>query len=331
MARSQNGWSANDRSVIASYTVPGTNGKLSLRKGDVSVILLDVAGWFNAEIEALFWPGCWGYAEKTITGENTNTLSNHASGCAEDLNAPNHPQGIAPERNFTSAQIAKIRARVRLYRGGIRWGGDYVSAKKDGMHFEWIGSAALARQIADDIRNRTFAGGNVFIVGENPVTLKNDDVTGAPAVPASDLLRLGDSGEKVLAWQGELWRVGIGVGLHDSQFGPATEAGTRTAQIGAGVANDGIVGPSTRTVIAGVPNYPKPAGPELPVCGPGGPPDVVRAFQQRFADRGWKLAVDGKPGNETATVIRKFQAEKGLGVDGIGGGQTWVALWTRTL
>lgn len=329
---SQNGWTANDRSQIATYTVPGTNGKLSLRKGDVSVILLDFAGWWNATIEPLVWPGCWGYAEKTITGGSGRTLSNHASGCAEDLNAPLHPQGVPASRNLSNQQIALIRARIALYRG-MRWGGDYKSAKVDAMHAEWIGSADLARTVADQIRNRTFAGGNVFLVGDNPVTPAKGDVTVAPSTPAppSDLLRRGDSGQRVTDWQGELWRVGIGVGIHDGIYGDATEGGTRILQSAAGIGVDGIVGPSTRTAATSVPNYPKPDGPALPLAEPNGARPTIQAFQQRLRDRGWNVTVDGFYGPQTRDVLRKFQNEKGLIADGIGGGATWVALWTRTL
>lgn len=332
IATSQNGWSANDRSVIASYTIPGTNGKVTLRKGDISVILLDLAGWFNANVETLVWPGIWGYTEKTITGGSGKTLSNHASGTAVDLNAPKHPQGTNPTSNFSNEQIAKIRERVKLY-GSVRWGGDYLSAKKDGMHFEWIGNANDAALVADEIRNRTFAGGDVYLVGENLVTPNVNDVQVQPSTPSpvSDLLKQGDSGEKVVAWQDELWRVGIGVGAHDGEFGFNTTEGTKKLQNGAGITVDGVVGPSTRSVATSVPDYPKAPGDQYPTCGPDGPYGTVFEFQKKLKDRGWNLSVDGRYGNETATIIRKFQAEKGLAVDGIGGGETWVALWTRQL
>src|SRR5690606_20977926 len=65
-ARSQNGWTANDRSVIATYELPG--GKVALRKGDVATILLWVANQFHERVEPLVWPGVWGYAERPIRG-----------------------------------------------------------------------------------------------------------------------------------------------------------------------------------------------------------------------------------------------------------------------
>lgn len=144
---SANGWSANDRSVIASYALPG--GKLALRKGDVSVVLLWCANRWHETVEPLVWPGNWGYAERLIRGSST-TLSNHASGTAIDLNAPQHPLGTDPRANFTAAQINAVRRLVAYCEGAVRWGGDY--SRPDGMHLEINAGAAAVRRIADKIR-----------------------------------------------------------------------------------------------------------------------------------------------------------------------------------
>lgn len=53
----------------------------------------------------------------------------------------------------------------------------------------------------------------------------------------------------------------------------------------------------------------------------------VRQWQQRMAQRGWRIAVDGIYGPRSAAVARQFQAEKGLAVDGLVGPQTWRAAW----
>ena len=147
MVVSANGYSANDRSCIASYEVPG-GGRVALRKGDVSVVLLWCAHRWHETVEPLKWPGNWGYAERTIRG-STTTLSNHASGTAIDLNAPQHPLGV--RGTFTPTQVRAVRAILAYCEGVVRWGEDYTS-RPDGMHLEINAGAAAVRRIADKIR-----------------------------------------------------------------------------------------------------------------------------------------------------------------------------------
>lgn len=56
--------------------------------------------------------------------------------------------------------------------------------------------------------------------------------------------------------------------------------------------------------------------------------DDVKTWQQRMADRGWRITVDGWYGPASAAVAKAFQAEKGLTADGIVGPVTWDAAWT---
>jgi D-alanyl-D-alanine carboxypeptidase/Putative peptidoglycan binding domain len=143
---SQNGYGANDRSVIVSYTVPG--GRLALRRGPAGELLAAAVRRWHDEVEPLLWPGCWGYAERPIRGSTTE-LSNHASGTAVDCSAPRHPLGTEPARNFAPSAISAARRIVADSDGCLRWGGDYTG-RKDGMHLEVIASeqrcaAVLAR------------------------------------------------------------------------------------------------------------------------------------------------------------------------------------------
>ena len=55
---------------------------------------------------------------------------------------------------------------------------------------------------------------------------------------------------------------------------------------------------------------------------------AVRAYQSRLRDRGWRIAVDGIFGKDMERIVRAFQKEKRLTVDGIAGRRTWDALWT---
>ena len=84
------------------------------------------------------------------------------------------------------------------------------------------------------------------------------------------------------------------------------------------------------------PAFPLPAGsyfgpksgPATSVSGYYSHREDLRRWQQRMADRGWSLAADGLYGDQTATVARQFQAEKGLRVDALIGPDTWAAAWT---
>lgn len=141
MAVSQNGYKFGDSSLIATYTVV-RDVKLSLRKGNASVVLLHLARWFDKNIEPLKKNECGGYNPRVISGSNVK--SNHGSGTAEDLNWNEHIRG--KKNTFTTAEAKKIRAQLKFYEGVIRWGGDYTSAPIDEMHYEINkGSDELAR------------------------------------------------------------------------------------------------------------------------------------------------------------------------------------------
>lgn len=53
----------------------------------------------------------------------------------------------------------------------------------------------------------------------------------------------------------------------------------------------------------------------------------IREAQEQLRKRGWTIFVDGYFGPKTASVVKKFQRNKGLRVDGLLGPETWKALW----
>lgn len=55
--------------------------------------------------------------------------------------------------------------------------------------------------------------------------------------------------------------------------------------------------------------------------------DGLTKWQGQMAYRGWRITPDGLWGGESEKVCRAFQAEKGLGVDGLVGPATWRASW----
>lgn len=151
MTVSQNGWPAStNRAAIGVVTPKLPNGvdfPNGVKGGDVETVLMYVASEFNRTVEQLRDGWCWGYNYKVIEGGQT--LSNHSSGTAIDLNAPNHPMGKA--NTFNDAQREAIRRILKTCEGVVRWGGDY-SGRKDDMHFEISGNASAVARVAAKLR-----------------------------------------------------------------------------------------------------------------------------------------------------------------------------------
>lgn len=328
MATSQNGYRANDRSLIVSISVPG--GKLAVRRGDVAVIMQYIAEQFHSTVEPLRWPGNWGYAERKIRGGSS--LSNHASGTAIDLNAPRHYLGAVG--TFTSSQVRAIRKILSACEGTIRWGGDY-RGRKDEMHFEINAGTAKVARVAKKLRPKlqgpSIPGGG----GGGGSTYTT--VTGA-----TPTVRLYHKGEPVK-------RIQAAVGVKaDGYYGPATVTAVKALQRKHGLSADGIVGAKTWAKINGGKPASKPKTPAFPL--PAGhwygvessnPKNHsgyhqsdragIRQLQQRLKDRNWKISVDGIYGPATRAIVRSFQQKAGIRVDGAVGGQTWTTLFTKPL
>lgn len=169
---SQNGYIANDETLLGTFTVPGSKVRLRLRRGPVAEVLLYLAARFDDEVEDIDTAGSfitdakpsipggepsrvdddWSTAFRNIR-DSTAVLSNHASGTAIDLNATQHPRGV--RGTYTKEQIKRVRAILSTLvdpltkRSVVRWGEDYQSAPTDGMHFEInAGEQAVARVAA---------------------------------------------------------------------------------------------------------------------------------------------------------------------------------------
>jgi hypothetical protein len=151
MPLSQNGWSAEPVKAsinVVPLTVAGVPFVGGVKAGDVHTVLRWVAEQWHARVEPLADPGCWGYAYRDVRAGNT--LSNHSSGTAIDLNAPKHPLGKTG--TFTPTQVRQIKAICEAT-GVCRWGGSY-SGRADEMHVEVVGTPA---QVAAAARRLTTA------------------------------------------------------------------------------------------------------------------------------------------------------------------------------
>lgn len=160
-----------------------------------------------------------------------------------------------------------------------------------------------------------------------------------PAGPRE--LRKGYSGDDVHWLQSRLTELGYHVpGGIDGDFGDGTEQAVMNFQGDWAPPVDGIVGAGTRAALADDKNRadqqvdpgPEPATwPQWPgvYYQRGDVAEGVRVFQARLAERGWDVVADGWFGRATLKVVRGFQANKNLVVDGVVGPSTWNAMWTE--
>ena len=116
---------------------------------------------------------------------------------------------------------------------------------------------------------------------------------------------------------------------------PSAEPAPPPVVVTAGTTSAGIV---TAAIAAPGPLAATPPAPPVPVqvltlAPDAAPSDQVLAWQQRMADRGWQLTVDGVFGPATQRVARDFAVEKGIveGLPGEVGPLLWSAAWTATL
>lgn len=204
-----------------------------------------------------------------------------------------------------------------------------IEARPDGRVRTIEGNAAIHGQ-PDGVWIHDRAAAN--IVGYGYPTYAGEDYDVDDDVPASTYrpyqhvpagsrtLTLLDAGDDVK----ELQRC-IGEPA-DGYFGPLTRNKLIAYQRRQGLSADAIAGARVwdlilgRSTIAHVPPFPG-------TTRRGSRDHVVTTVQQRLKDRGWNVALDGIFGPATDRVVRAFQREKGLTVDGIVGPRTWQALW----
>ena len=151
MATSQNGWSASPNLPLRSLVVAGIPFPPGIRDDDdVATVLGYVAAQFHQRVEKLVDPGCWGYNYRA-NANNPYSLSNHSSGTAIDVNAPQHPNGVPTSNTFTQPEIDEVHKILAEVGHTIRWGGDY-SGTPDAMHFEVNVSKTTLAKTAEQLR-----------------------------------------------------------------------------------------------------------------------------------------------------------------------------------
>jgi hypothetical protein len=318
MVASQNGWVANDRSKVSSQLVPGTNVHLTVRSDAPGQLLIACAALFDKWVEdidvsaSFGTPDDWGYAEREIRGGGD--LSNHASGTAIDLNATRHPLGTNPAANYSPAQIAAIHKIVGMTGGVVRWGGDYIG-RKDGMHLEINDGQDLnSCQRALDTINAAVAQ----VLGGNPTPPPPGPAPHPQPQPTGNV-------EQIKRDQFDLTDTGFDTGGIDGVWGPKSVAACKAFQFAAHLAVDGICGDNTRAALHKVPSWHSHGN--VPDDDGGYP---ARQWQQKLHDHGWHIELDGVWGAHSRSILRQFQQDKGLAVDGLRGPSSWSCLYCTT-
>jgi peptidoglycan hydrolase-like protein with peptidoglycan-binding domain len=256
--------------------------------------------------------------------------ANHAGrGGWRDIKGNQQVIGIEAENNGRQPwPEVQIDAYVRGSAAMLRHLG--LDASHWCRHAEWTTRKPDPHAIdGNDFRNRITA-----VLGGQVPPLKRIPAR-EPEGSRRRTLHRGLSGPDVASWQ---QCVAI---EPDGAYGPLTEAATRAFQKKADLVPDGIAGPKTLQkmddilrFIAGLvaeakpKDRPKPA-PNFPgYARRGDTGEIVKRVQQRFAERGAGISVDGDFGPATEGTVRGFQGERRLAVDGIVGPATWGELWT---
>lgn len=142
--KSQNGWPASPdpKAIkIKSYLIPGTDIKVRVAEA-AAPLLIHFAAEFNERVEKIDKGELddWGFAFRMVRGSE-DSLSNHSSGSALDLNARRHPLGkrdtFTPEQKII---LDELCAKYKL-RGGYTY-----KNRPDDMHFEVIVSPGEAKK-----------------------------------------------------------------------------------------------------------------------------------------------------------------------------------------
>lgn len=253
----------------------------------------------------------WGYAPRDCkTGA-------HPRAVALDINPAENP--MVSKRTPCPSDMPQWF--IDLFKArGFGHGADWKS-KCDAMHFSKLPNE----------------GGNGRIYEVNATS---------PGQSGPVMLRKGAKGPAVRDWQTALNAHGGAKLDVDGDFGPATEAATKSFQRAHGLDVDGVVGPKTRAKMdelakAAAPPAPAPTPPPPPAkpkpepAGPRPIPDVlphvkrgargqhVRNLQGLLVANGAFTAIDGDFGPATERSLRSWQGRAGIGADGVAGPVTW--------
>jgi hypothetical protein len=131
--------------------VPGASTRIRVAPGDVATVIIDFVAEYNRHVEKIDHDpmDTWSFNPRMIRG--TNVPSRHG-GYAVDLRSTRHAQGL--RGTYTARELTALRGVLAFYEGVIRWGGDYVTAEPDEMHYEIDQTPAKVAEVARKVRAR---------------------------------------------------------------------------------------------------------------------------------------------------------------------------------
>lgn len=154
---SENGWRMVNRDECVLIDVPGLlyMDTAPVRSGYAAEALSAWAAWYDKNVPGEIVSPAWGWSATNDVGN-----SNHLSGTALDINAPQYPWGDNRMARVYPDRVAAIRRGLAEFEGIIFWGADW--SRKDEMHFQLNGGTASGNgasdRLADFVRRRVVDG-----------------------------------------------------------------------------------------------------------------------------------------------------------------------------
>ncbi len=149
------------------------------------------------------------------------------------------------------------------------------------------------------------------------------DKAGGSSTSSTTGLKVGSTGDKVIALQQDLTALGYYYGDISGHYGSLTQAAVKKFQKAKGISPDGIAGTSTLNAIAKALGGSGSGTSSTTALREGDSGSAVLELQTMLKERGYYYGdLTGKFGSLTKTAVRKFQDANGLTVDGVAGLKT---------
>ncbi|MBP3523919.1 MAG: peptidoglycan-binding protein [Clostridia bacterium] len=156
------------------------------------------------------------------------------------------------------------------------------------------------------------------------------DKAGGSISSSTTGLKVGSTGEKVIALQQDLTALGYYYGDISGHYGSLTQAAVKKFQKAKGINQDGIAGTTTLNAIAKALGGSSGSS-STTALREGDSGSAVLELQTMLKERGYYYgSLTGNFGSLTKTAVRKFQDANGLTVDGIAGLKTLNLLRSQT-